>query len=1295
MRRRLESEFGSSLNIFAGDNGRLLVVPDNLSIEDLAVEYMKVQATLQDYKKDHKDIQGILKTAALHLRQEIKKTQQNVDQPWPPQPDELNHDYVPLPDDLLQFLKTLLVNDRPDRLPSAQVQTSVWSLAQDIVYEVTGGTLQTAKHILLPWVVKTLTGNVEIIKMLNRLGHGISYSKLAEIDTALCLQKLAKHETYGVALPDNLVPDVPTVLAYDNIDRQEETLSGSGTSHRVNGIAVQKKQELPVTRPKKAPLDKKKARSITPTDLLLPVYTAGKRCNPKIRAPLPVDAQTEAQEAKHKNLVWSLVRQQDTSNQTVSSWTGFNIQVRDNVDVKQDTISYLPTINAPAAQLTTVNAVLCQALKIMDALNLQEIVCVFDQAMYAKAAEVVWKHQDKFHQIILRMGAFHTMCNLLSIIGKRFADAGLRDLAVESGAIAEGSIAAVLEGRQYNRGVRLHKLVYEALLRLAWKSFNSWLEQHHTEDMELMSNITKYLEDLQKNPSSINFETVLQHPACNHVLQLFTDYMDRLRHESGDLAAFWMTYIDLVEILLGLIRASREGNWLLHLHSIKSLIPWCFAYDKQNYARFLPVYYTDMTRLPIDHPRVYEHFVNGGFAVSIGKKNPFGRIPVDQAVEETVNKDTQCAGGTKGFSLKAGTVAKYYLTAEFRSIALKQLRDMIEIQCSEVCHADLEPSRRQKDEENVVSMVDILESQWTNPMNSDPSDIVNISTGTAVPTDIAKDLLETQKKGEAAYKDFEKDRILPGCTKELHDPIRRMKLKTFSSLKETNTSRTRTHTKEAVLKADHRIFGQMILIASNRQLNMAEVLKHPLGPLPWSLANADGTIKKTNKAALARALEKNVSPVDTIPQPSALVIDGMAILQKMHGENCTFEELSEQLLAQVKNMGYESERIDIVFDVYRNKSIKSLERKLRGSVEGIKYAKIMPGHKIKQWQRLLSCGTSKTKLVQFIAEDWQERLSKNLGTKTLYITSGEKCYKITVDGSEEVGDLKSTQEEADTRMVLHASHAAKNYDSVTIAADDTDVLIVSMALQSQINCNLFIRCGTKNNTRLLDVSRLCKSVGQRICAALPGMHAFTGCDTVSAFSGQGKLKAFKLLDNEDFQNAFADLGQRWQLSEDIFTALKAFTCQMYAVRSTASDINEQRYNIFRVRKGNIESSQLPPCKDCLRMHALRANYQAGIWQRSLQPCPDIPPPEETNAWELNEEDDLIIKWMVGLPAPEVVLDLLSCRCRNICKAPKCECIVNGLKCSDACNCYLENCSNLHISDETEDDQEQDTSDDEI
>ena len=78
-----------------------------------------------------------------------------------------------------------------------------------------------------------------MIKLLNRLGHGVLYSNREEIEIALYLKKIESEDEVAVILPSNIYPGVPTTLAFDNIDRLEETLSGSGTSHRVNGIVIQ------------------------------------------------------------------------------------------------------------------------------------------------------------------------------------------------------------------------------------------------------------------------------------------------------------------------------------------------------------------------------------------------------------------------------------------------------------------------------------------------------------------------------------------------------------------------------------------------------------------------------------------------------------------------------------------------------------------------------------------------------------------------------------------------------------------------------------------------------------------------------------------------------------------------------------------------------------------------------------------------------------------------------------------------------------------------------------------------
>ena len=209
-------------------------------------------------------------------------------------------------------------------------------------------------------------------------------------------------------------------------------------------------------------------------------------------------------------------------------------------------------------------------------------------------------------------------------------------------------------------------------MRLIWKEFMPWIHVNHRAEVHHLEEALKSISTLHDWVSQTTFTALMNDESCTRVFQLFQEYLGSLRN-GYPLAAFWMSYLDMVDIVLNLLRAAREGDWLLHLTSIHAMIPWCFAYDKINYARFLPYYYAIMSHLPIDHPEVHQQFMQGGFSVQLGSQNLFGRIPVDQTIEETANRDTQTAGGTKGFSLKRVAVERYYLTSEYRSTYLMQL----------------------------------------------------------------------------------------------------------------------------------------------------------------------------------------------------------------------------------------------------------------------------------------------------------------------------------------------------------------------------------------------------------------------------------------------------------------------------------------------------------------------------------------------------------------------------------------------------------------------------------------------
>ena len=131
-----------------------------------------------------------------------------------------------------------------------------------------------------------------------------------------------------------------------------------------------------------------------------------------------------------------------------------------------------------------------------------------------------------------------------------------------------------------------------------------------------------------------------------------------------------------------------------------------------------------------------------------------------------------------------------------------------------------------------------------------------------------------------------------------------------------------------------------------------------------------------------------------------------------------------------------------------------------------------------------------------------------------------------------------------------------------------------------------------------------------------------------------------------------------------------------------------RYAIFCAKLGKIESQKLPPCRDSLKNHIHRANYQCFIWRKCLEQSPDIPDLED-HEWKF--ENGLVsCIWMNGLLAPNVILSLFSCDCKRRCVEGKCACMVNGIKCTDISS--LKTCRNQPLEgvfDEEDDENEDD------
>ena len=95
--------------------------------------------------------------------------------------------------------------------------------------------------------------------------------------------------------------------------------------------------------------------------------------------------------------------------------------------------------------------------------------------------------------------------------------------------------------------------------------------------------------------------------------------------------------------MLSFVRSIRTGNFKLYKDSKQSLLPWFFALDHINYARWLSVHLMDMLSLHKVNESVAQCFESGMFVVR-KIETPFSSIGIDYAHEQN-NKCVKGDGG--------------------------------------------------------------------------------------------------------------------------------------------------------------------------------------------------------------------------------------------------------------------------------------------------------------------------------------------------------------------------------------------------------------------------------------------------------------------------------------------------------------------------------------------------------------------------------------------------------------------------------------------------------------------------
>ena len=521
----------------------------------------------------------------------------------------------------------------------------------------------------------------------------------------------------------------------------------------------------------------------------------------------------------------------------------------------------------------------------------------------------------------------------------------------------------------------VHKTVLEALERLLFSVFKKTVEISSL--LETAKEELRYAESHGEKSRT-----------CDAVQGLAEEYFkfkqDVRNGKLGKTAKFWIQYADLIWNILHLQRATKTNDLDLHISSFEKMCPLFFSMDHQNYAHYLTCYILLLLNLDISHPGAKDLLKKRGF--SVGRSTfPASRVPIDQMIEHC-NKDAKGNGGVVGISQNNSAYQRWCITRHRRASFVSLLKEQLGVNSKDNPHKDNMKSEMKKSDKKVRAVMQSFKG-FQNPfeMTGEDSPLVSLSSGLQASKQVEDDMLTLQEVGRKQHQSFIKERLVTKST-SFHAPIKRNRKQNFASLSKTTSLKT-SQKQELKLKAQRNVFGQLLMLSEKHHLDLQKVMEYPLGPVPWSLATADGMPIKTDKAALMTKLEEESSyKYPEKERDHVHVIDGNALFHNLTQIPDTFGELAKDIFKRLPK----GKRLHFLTDNYHDMSIKASERLKRGESNALLLAgpsmKTPKKEKHKDgWKEFLRNDKNKKQFIQFLLSEWEkDEYAESLLNRQIY-----------------------------------------------------------------------------------------------------------------------------------------------------------------------------------------------------------------------------------------------------------------------------------------------------------------------
>ena len=363
---------------------------------------------------------------------------------------------------------------------------------------------------------------------------------------------------------------------------------------------------------------------------------------------------------------------------------------------------------------------------------------------------------------------------------------------------------------------------------------------------------------------------------------------------------YWDTVLRYEIIVLMFVRAHRTKNFNLFVETLEALVPWFFALDHINYARWIPIYIRDMKSLPLS---IKEQF--DSCWVVQKTSNRFSCMPIDQAHEQN-NKLVKGSGGAVGLTENPSAFRRWMVAGPEQARLLVEFEGQFLDTANQNClQHEQSCSTQATFKKQVKSLCEVV-SNMGNPFLDDYPELLVLDSRNCCNEAVTATIQSIEELGyHKYYNDVIKDRSVP-----IQQPIK----KNFLPLFKQPLSRKLTKKKQQIagLKSDCNLFSQLYIASQFRDGDLEDFFSHENQPWPPSLSEHGKLRLPTKKSDLLKciSMETTTEPPSTF---DVKVMDGPAIVHALSTKLVkTFDEYSHLVfLPWTESMLHNSDRIEL------------------------------------------------------------------------------------------------------------------------------------------------------------------------------------------------------------------------------------------------------------------------------------------------------------------------------------------------------------------------------------------------